>query len=203
MENEKKAKEMIKVFSLLMKRTANPAFTFPGGDAALCSVASCLGGVLEHSGQVSVERLVDFCVCQVYAISRFDKEYLNRWNVSHSFGKKAQKRFAGEKREIRYYEDKWLKENRLSREELCELIRDRSSHPQAKFIYPQYEDRTKKRLIGTVLGYYICGVSTLLWTPFSPVCIRCPKASACKHRTRMLYPELYRIRVEEFKVSGK
>lgn len=202
MEKEKRAKEMIKVFSYLMKRAVNPEFTFPGGDAALRNVASCIE-TLESSGQLSDERLVDFCICQVYAVSRFGKEYLNRWNVSHSFGKKAQKRFADEKHEIRYFEDKWLKENKLNRKELCELIRDRSSHPQAKFIYPRYEDRTKGRLLGTVLGYYICGASTLLWTPFSPVCARCPKTSACEHRTRLLYPELYRIRVEEFNASGK
>lgn len=201
METEKKTNEMIKVFTFLMKRVY-PRFNFPGGGAAQCAVTSCIAS-LESGGQLDEERVVDFCVCQVYALSRFGEDYESRWRVSHSFGKRAMRRFAETKREVCFYEDKWLRKNELSRELLCELIRDRSKHPQAKFIYPQYEDRTKKRLLGTVLGYYICGASTLLWTPFSPVCQSCPKAAACEHRTRMLFPELYRIRVEEFNAVRK
>lgn len=201
MENEKKTKAMMKVFTFLMKRVY-PGFTFPGGVTAQRAVTSCIHS-LGSSGQPDVERVVDFCVCQVYALSGFGEDYESRWNVSHSFGKRAQRRFAETKREIRFYEDKWLRKNELSREMLCELILDRSKHPQAKFIYPQYEDGTKKRLLGTTLGYYICGASTLLWTPFSPVCSECPKAAACQHRTRMIFPELYRIRIEEFNATCK
>lgn len=201
MESEKKTNEMMKVFTFLMKRVY-PGFTFPGGETARRTVTSCVRS-LESSGQPDVERMVNFCVCQVYALSNFGEDYRNRWKVSHSFGKRALRRYGETKREIRYYEDRWLRKNELNRELLCELIRDRSHHPQAKFIYPQYEDGTKKRLLGTVLGYYICGASTLLWTPFSPVCASCSKAAACEHRTRLIYPELYRIRVEEFKTSVK
>ncbi|WP_417186944.1 hypothetical protein [Bacteroides sp.] len=201
MENEKKTSEMMKVFTFLMKRVY-PGFTFPGGEAARRTVTSCVRS-LENGGRPDAERMVNFCVCQVYALSNFGENYRSRWNVSHSFGKRAMRRFAESKREIRFYEDKWLRKHELSREMLCELIRDRSRHPQAKFIYPRYEDATKKRLVGTMPGYYICGASTLLWTPFSPVCTGCPKAAACQQRTRMAYPELYRIRVEEFKASRK
>lgn len=201
MENEKKTNEMTKVFTFLMKRVY-PGFAFPGGFAARRVVASCIL-CLESSGQPDAERMVDFCVCQVYALSNFGEEYEIRWRVTHSFGKRALRRYAESKREVCYYEDRWLRRNELSRELLCELIRDRTFHPQAKFIYPRYEDRTKKRLLGTTLGYYICGASTLLWTPFSPVCAACPKAAACEQRTRTVYPELYRIRVEEFKTSAK
>lgn len=201
MENEKKIEETIKVFTFLMKRVF-PAFKFTGSAAAQRAVASCLGR-LETSGCPDTERVVDYCVCQAYAVSYFGEDYKSHWRVSHSFGKRAFRRFAGMKREVRYYQDQWLKRNELSREMLCELIRDRSCHPQAKFIYPQYEDRTKKRMLGTLLGYYICGASTLLWTPFSPVCTACPKAAACEQRTRTVYPELYRIRVAEFKATGK
>lgn len=201
MENEKKTNEMMKVFAFLMKKVY-PGFTFSAGSASRRAVASCIR-CLESSGQPDAERMVDFCVCQVYALSRFGEDYRSHWRASHSFGKRALRRYAESGREVRFYQDRWLRRNGLSRELLCELIRDRSFHPQAKFIYPQYEDRTKKRLAGTELGYYICGASTLLWTPFSPVCASCPKAAACQQRTRTLYPELYRIRVEEFKASLK
>lgn len=201
MENEKKAREMIKVFTFLMKRI-NSRFTFPTSYNDRRTVVACAIR-LANSGELDDGRIVDYCVCQAYAISYFPKDYLSRWRVSHSFGNRAMDRYTALKREVRYYEDKWLHGNNLSRELLCELIRDRSLHPQARFIYPQYEDRTKKRLVGTMLGYYICGASTLLWTPFSPVCTGCPKAKPCEQRTRKTYPELYRIRTEEFNACGK
>ncbi len=56
-------------------------------------------------------------------------------------------------------------------------------------------------MLSTEVGYYICGASTLLWTPFSPACRACIRAALCRKRTEMIYGELYRIRMEEY--SGK
>ena len=86
----------------------------------------------------------------------------------------------------------------MPRARLLALIADRRKHPLYKFIFPQYEESTKSRALNTDVGYYICGQSTLLWTPFSVSCQQCAKAEACKQRTRQAYPELYRIRTEEF-----
>lgn len=86
---------------------------------------------------------------------------------------------------------------------LLHEVRDRSQHPLAKFLYPEYEDATKRRRIGTEAGLYVCCLSTLLWTPLSPVCQECAMAGKCREMTRERYPELYRLRVEHDKQGGR
>jgi len=166
------------------------------------AVGDCLKQLDNGSNTLSREKVVDFCICQVYAITGFDAGYMNRWKISHSFGSKALERFRNNSRGKRYYEDVWLHQNGLSREGLLEAIRDRSVHPLSKFIYPEHEDHTKARHFGSEAGLYICSVSTLMWTPFSPVCTDCANGSECKEMTRSRYPELYRIREEEFSKGG-
>lgn len=194
MEKRKSIKNIIQVFTIIMRSAVSPEFIFPGGGTAARCVDTCIGVLEKEYAGLSQERIVDFCVCQVYAIARFPEDYMKRWKVSHSFGKKALERFAGTKQAHQYYEDKWLKANRLSRHCLFESIQDKSKHPLYEYVYPEYEDRTKDRICGTEAGYYICGISTLLWTPLSPVCRKCRKAEKCKGRTKKMYPELYRLR---------
>ena len=99
-------------------------------------------------------------------------------------------------RKRRYREELWLGSFSLSREELAASVEDRSRHPFSRFVYPEYEETTKRRLLSTEAGYAVCGASTLLWTPFSPSCRRCAHAGRCRRRTEALYPELYRLRRE-------
>ena len=194
MEKEKEIKNVIQVFTIIMRQAVSPGFVFPcGGIAARC-VTNCIEKLEKEYTGLSQERIVDYCVCQAYAIARFPEEYIKRWKASHSFGKKALARFAGAKQPHRYYEDKWLKTNGLNRNYLLESIRDKSKHPLYKYIYYEYEDNTKARICNTEAGYYICGISTLLWTPLSPICRICVKAEKCKERTKKMYPELYRLR---------
>lgn len=193
-------KDIITVFSFLIQNSIMPTFTFPKGGIAIRVISSCLemlGGV--YSEEISDERVVDYCTCQVYTISRFDNSYLRiRWKVTHSFGKKAVERFLANKRSNRYYEDKWLRAIGTSRNELLGLIKDRKQHPLFRYVNPEYEETTKSRALSTTVGYYICASSTLLWNPFSPSCQACTKKEACMERTRLNYPELYRLRIEEF-----
>lgn len=200
MERPELIKCTIRVFTVLMKQLS-PRFSFPKGGVATKTVSSCLDSLeTEYTVGLSLERIVDYCVCQVYAASRFDKGYVtNKWKVTHSFGKKALERFSETGKAKKYYEEKWLRECNLSRSTLFALIENKKRHPLFKFIYPDYEDATKMRMLSSEVGYYICAVSTLLWTPFSPVCRDCLKANLCKERTRSRYPELYRIRLEEFR----
>ena len=190
---------MIRVFTYLMRRMVAPSFVFPGGGAATRSVVACVATLEERYGTLERERIVDFCICQVYALSRFGVEYLSRWRPSHSFGRKALERFADVSRAKRYWEDRWLTAGGVTRRDLVRQIEDRRRHPLYPFLYPEYEEATKRRLLSTEVGYYICGVSTLLWTPFSPSCQRCTLAAVCRKRTESLYGELYRIRVEEYR----
>lgn len=199
MENERKSKAMTAVFTHLMQHSIMPTFTFPKGGIAVRTVASCLKTLETRYGKgISEERIVDFCICQVYTISRFDRNYLSRWNVTHSFGKKAIERFLSNKQANRYFEDNWLETIGISRNTLSASIKSRTQHPLFKYVNPIYEEATKRRALSTIIGYYICGASTLLWNPFSPACHACSKKQACKKRTQVYFPELYRLRIEEF-----
>lgn len=183
---------------MLMKQTGWADFNFPGGGLAEKAVKACFASLKKEYGEVSRERLVDFCVCQGYAMSGYGEEYHRRWKVTHSFGEKAVLRYGGSNKGRVYYENLWLKESGLSREGLAECITDRSLHPFSRFIYPEYEEHTKMRLLSTEAGYVICGLSTLLWTPFSPACLKCRLSGNCRKRTEKNFPELYRIRCERW-----
>lgn len=182
-----------------MRKTVDAAFRFPGGGSAQRAVDGCMERLDGRTGKLSREKIVDFCICQVYAITFYAVDNLRRWKPTHSFGEKAIERFKGNSRARRYWEDRWLREHTLSRKGLVEMIRDRSRHPLSKFIYPESEDTTKARKVGTEAGMYVCSVSTLMWTPFSPVCRECAVSDACRQMTREHYPELCRIREEAWK----
>ena len=204
MEKEEKIKYAIRLFTYLMKQAVSPVFVFPGGGISQRTVSACIDSLERlYKSELSEERLTDYCVCQVYTISRFDRIYLKRWNISHSFGKKAVERFAQNTPGKRYYEDLWLKKCGFSRVSLLSEFQDKSLHPLNKFIYPDYEDSTKSRLNGTEPGFYICCISTLMWTPFSPVCRNCDYEERCKGITSRKYAELYRVRNEEYTKKDK
>lgn len=191
-----------KVFVMLMRQTGWTGFTFPGGGLAERTVSSCQTALEQQCGEVSRERLVDFCVCQAYALSGYGTEYRCRWKVAHSFGKKALARFFQSHAGRRYYENRWLEDNGLSRQALLACISDRREHPFERFIYPEYEEHTKLRLLSTKAGYAVCGMSTLLWTPFSPACQKCTRKGACRKRTEKHFPELFRLRLQAWQKKG-
>ncbi len=130
------SKLMSRLFTVLMRRTVLPGFVFPGGKVAERRVDACLEYLSLTFGTVGLERIVDFCICQVYAVSRFTPDYLLKWKLSHSFGERACVRFVTRKPGQKYYEDRWLKEHSLTREYLLGLIEDRQVHPYYRFINP-------------------------------------------------------------------
>lgn len=199
MEKNDRIRVTVALFETLVRRLLDASFRFPGGMAARRAVDACIESLkTQGGGMLSDERLADFCICQVHTISRFDAEYLaRRWVPSHSFGRKARERFATATPVRRYWEDKWLESAGLSRSALPYLLKDRREHPLWQFLDPVYEENTKCRVVNTPVGYYVCGISTLLWNPFSAACRRCPHIEQCHRRTAARYPELYRLRIEE------
>lgn len=197
MERVERIKITKDIFTLLMRKTVSVNFSFPGGGIAKKSVETCVNTLSRQYGEFGSERIIDFCICQVHTICNYGAEYLPRWQVSHSFGKKALERFEGNSKRI-YFQDVWLKSHKLWREKLYGVAKSRGEHPYSIFIFPEYEERTKRRMLSTDIGYYICGVSTLLWTPFSKACKECKNAQKCKARTEALYPEICRIRIESY-----
>ena len=169
-----------RLFTRLVRTTVWADFVFPTGGKSDRQLGMCFDGLCREVVSVSAERLSDFCICQTYAISGYDTAYRRKWNVSHSFGKKAIGRYLRSGKERRYREDRWLKSFGLSRHDLARAVEDRRSHPFGRFIYPEYEETTKRRLLSTEAGYLVCALSTLMWTPFSPSCSKCAKAEPCR-----------------------
>lgn len=189
------ASDLTRILTLLIRRTLWHDFSFPRGYVAQRAAQACTAALERSYGALSPERMADFCICQAFAISGFEEQYRRRWRPAHSCGSKALERFAAATPARRYYEDRWLEKFGLSRQGLAAQAAQRE-HPLARFIYPEWEETTKRRLLGSQAGYLICGCSTLLWAPQSPACGRCPRQQTCRVRTQRLYPELYRLRCE-------
>lgn len=187
--------ELRRLFTYLLRRTLWPDFRFPGGAVAEQAAEACAAALQHTYGALSAERMAAFCICQGYAISGYGEEYRHRWRPVHSFGVKARERFAAARPAHRYYEDRWLRGHGLSREGLAAVV-ERREHPLQRFLFPAWEEPTKRRLLSTEAGYLVCGSSTLLWAPQSPACAGCLHGERCRERTRRLYPELYRLRCE-------
>lgn len=202
MEKDEKIRCIVLVFTRLME-CLEPSFRFPSGGSGIRYVCKCIDMLEKEYTCLSRERVVDFCVTQVFAVSKYAKKYIrNHWNPSHSFGNKALERFRGDRKFQRYYEDKWLEDVKLSRVGLLRLIVDKKVHPLEKFIFPQHEEVTKMRAQEVEFGFYVCCISTLLWTPFSPTCRNCTHVESCKKKTAEVYTELYRLRIEKFGRNG-
>lgn len=200
MEKQELIKNITQVFTFLIRQEICKGFRFPQGAIAKGTIQTCIESLQECFGdELSSERTVDYCVCQAYVISKYDSAYFKRWNVSHSFGKKALERFQSTHSGIKFYEDKWLKDLRLSRQDLVELIRDKRTHPLFKYVYLEFEDGTKERIPDIEARLLVCRMSTMLWSPFSPVCRACEADERCKHILQRTNPELYRLRIEEYK----
>lgn len=186
-----------RVFTKLVKDTLWPDFKFPNGGKSERSIGDCYDKLLKKY-TISTECLVDFCVCQVSTIMSFvtDTKYRYRWNITHSFGDKAIYRFKIYDDKRRYYDDRWLLKHNLSRQDFLLILRDRKKHPLLKYVFPEYEEHTKHLNHSSEIGYIICGTSTLMWTPFSPMCTKCTYSDLCKERTKHVYPHLYSLRCE-------
>lgn len=145
-------------------------------------------------GAVTKERLADFCISSAYLYRE-----RKRYTLRHVFGKGSMKHFRTAKQGIRYYEDLWLREAQLTRQYFYDLLSDKKEHPHAKYFYIPSEEGTKKRMLNLQVGYMICQLSTLGWSPASEACNQCTFIQDCQQETQRKFPELYRIRLEHGK----
>lgn len=129
-----------RLFTRLLRAAVWPDFQFPSGGKADRQLSACFDLLCREAGSVSPERLSDFCICQVYALSGYAPSYRGKWNISHSFGRKAADRYLHSGKERRYWEDRWLKGFGLSRDSLTQAVENRRGHPFGRFIYPEYEE---------------------------------------------------------------
>lgn len=198
-KNELRIKQTLLVFSTIIQTAINPSFKVSGGGKTVRVVEEWLTAMDKKFGEISGDRIVDYCVCQGYYISQLKDDYTEvNWDITHSFSSSGRsfERYSNTKKQIKYYEDQWLLSNGMSRKQLSKNTTDTSKHPLSKYIYPLYEDRDKERLLSTDAGYFMCEKTSTLYTPFSPVCQKCTSQKLCIERTKLFYPELYRVRME-------
>lgn len=195
---QKPSKNLRKMFEYIMRKTVQPSFRFSPATSIENKLDECCEALAVHYGKMSPERMVDFCVYQIYKGDRLLKTKGIHFKATNYLGATAISKFVERNLNGKFYEDQWLGSFGLCRDKLISLLDDRTNHPLYKFIYPEYEDRTKLRAVSTEAGYYICFSSTLLWTPMSRACKICTFVDRCKYRTAKRFPELYRLRMAEF-----
>lgn len=198
MEIKRLTKAIATVFTAIMKRSASPTYKFPKGGAVSRSVVNFINCIEKEFGAVTPERIVDACVTGAYIFRERDN-----WTVKQILGPTTIQRIKKQSRGQVFYQNQWLESLGLSRDKLIELIKDRSEHPQAQYIYIPAEELTKQRQLNTKTGFLICQVSTLGWSPYSQSCSQCTFANDCRKETERKYPEIYRLRVEQYGTSIK
>lgn len=181
----------MKVFTQIVTNLINPSFRFKNGGAPIRVVTQALTKLEAKYGNLSRERIVDYCVSSAYPFKNRGTE----WTINQAFGTKSIQRFNTDKG-LRFYENKWLASANMTREDLLALVIDRSQHPQARYIYLPMEEATKNRMLNKRTGYLICQSSTLGWSPESESCSRCMFVEECKIETENKFPEIYRLRIE-------
>lgn len=191
MENEKLIKHITTVFTAIVKKMVNPSYKFPKGGATIRTLTTFIALMEREFGSVTNERLVDACITGIYPLRE-----RKQWKLNQIFGTQTIKRIKGLTKGHLYYQNKWLESANISRNDLINLIQDRSKHPLAKFIYVHSEETTKKRHLNQNAGYLICQLSTLGWAPLSDSCQQCVFTDDCKKETQRKYPEIYRLRIE-------
>ena len=192
MVNEFLIKQTIKVFTTIVRALISPTFKSSEGGATIRTVRQSLERLEKKQGSLSRERIVDYFICSLYAF----KNRGNEWTMSSVLGPKSLERYLKCGKENRYYEDRWLASENLTRDSLLGLIADKSSHPQAQYVYMPMEESTKSRLFNTEAGYIVCQSSTLGWSPESASCRQCKFVEKCKIETKRKYPEIFRLRIE-------
>lgn len=187
-----------KVYTVLLQAVYAPSFKVSQGGASQKALTRILEMMEKDYGQITGERMVDFCISAAYA----NRAHLSS-DITRIFGPASWERYKMEKHQVDWYQDKWLEKFQIDRVDLYNLVKDRSEHPLMKFLYMESEEPTKTRLFNTNAGYAICQMSTLGWSPLSECCQQCVFTDDCKQRTEKNYPELYRLRCDYAKKYSK
>nr|DAP24430.1 MAG TPA: hypothetical protein [Caudoviricetes sp.] len=190
MANEKLIKNVVKVYTEVMRRLVDKDYKISQGGENIRIITNLLDSLGKEYGDITTERLVDFCIFSAHFYH--DKKVM----LKQAFGPTALKRFKESKSGRAYYENKWLEREGITRQSLYRLIADRKDHPHAKYIYMVSEESLKYKLLNEKAGYILCQNSTLGWSPLSASCKQCIFTSECMKETQRKYPELYRIRLE-------
>jgi len=195
METKRQIKDIVKVYSKIVKTTIDPKFKFPERGKAIEQLSKFVNKFsVICGGEMNNSRMVDYCIFQAH--KNQNSEWQQQLSIS-SFGDTAIKKYTEMSSKGKsYIEDKWLQSFDLTRSSLLSLIEKAATHPLEEYIYMKSEEVAKNRFFNSPTGYFLCSTSTLGWSPFSPTCNKCNNVDKCKEMTRETFPELYRIRLE-------
>ena len=195
MENTLDAiKKTVIVYRAIMKAALPKAKDFGGGLKERHMMERYIGFLQNKYKTVTEERIVDYCISIAHYRRNTDPLF-----VTTIFCAPSLIRYVDFDYKKKYFEDQWLEKYGLSRDGLIALIKDTDKHSLSRYIYMRAEDTTKKRSVERWLGPVFCEQSTTMYSPFSPVCRnQCNFVNTCMERTKQLYPELLRIRLEEW-----
>lgn len=187
-----KAKE---VFLSVFSKTLDESFKF--NDYTLSTTISKFIDTITpiEGGLISLGMVVDYMICQSHAFREWDK-WSDRFSASWFFSERAISRFYESKPGLKFYENKWLGELDIDREQLKLSFLSKEEHPMRKFIHMESEEGTKMRFLNQDVGYGLCVGSTLMWSPMSEACRKCNYKQKCLESLKFTYPELYRLRTE-------
>lgn len=203
MEKKEKINRFIQAFSFVMQNTIQTDFDIPRNKRTDYIIGRCVDMLDKHFTEFSLNRIVNYCVCQIHAYSNFSEENAKHWRYENAFGKTAVKRFINLSEGQKFYEDRWLKSYRLSRNKILSEIKAQSENPYKDYIYLEHEEYFKRRAHNKEAGFFICQSLTLLWSPFSKACTTCHWEKRCQEVTKEKYPRIYTARVNELLIRAE
>lgn len=150
-------------------------------------------------------RIIDFIVYQLYR--RRDCRY--RFTAVDLFSCRAADKYEYQfigpnaKPGMNYYIDLWLQGGGLTRAKLTKMIEDKKPTQISQYVYIASEETIKRRFFNTPGGYMLCQNSTTGYAPRSEACRECDFKEHCCEQTERKYPELMRLRTQEYKNYGE
>lgn len=203
-------KQAIKVRSAINKvifTLIGKEYKIPDGGQSLAVIEQGIKKInqkLYPYSDMADDRIIDYLVYFLY----LKREPRFRFTINDFFSdyaiSKYRQQFMSEngKSGINYYINQWLDDGELTRAALTKMIEKPRPHKMSKFIYMESEELIKKRFINTDMGYMLCQRSTTGWTPRSRYCQICKNSQQCIYATEQKYPELIRLRRQDYE-NGK
>lgn len=207
MESQKQAIRVRLAINEVIITLIGKEYKIPDGGQTLAVIEQGIKRVnqkLFPYSDMADDRIIDYLVYHLY----LKREPRRRFTVNEFFSDYAIVRYRQQfidedgKSGMNYYINQWLRDGDFTRASLTKMIEKPKPHKMSKFIYMESEELIKKRFINTDMGYMLCQRSTTGWSPRSQYCQICTNVSQCIRATEQKYPELIRLRRQDYE-NGK
>lgn len=208
MESHKQAIRVRSAINKIIITLIGNGYKIPDGGQSLVTIERGIKKInqfLFPYSDMADDRIIDYIVYFLY----LKREPRWRFTIDDFFSDHAISKYRqqfmseGGKTGVNYYINQWLDGGELSRASLTKMIEEPKPHKMSKFIYMESEELIKKRFINTDMGYMLCQSSTTGWAPRSRCCQICKNSSQCISATKRKYPELIRLRKQDYGNGSK